>query len=333
MKIHNVIKRGVAVQLLLIPVLTAYSQDYLRGDPPHVAIRKIQKRHADFKRNEMVEESSPVTFLGVHTTMLDPTVSAQLGLPPGMGLTTRYVVPESPAEEAGLQAHDILRKLDDQILIHPYQLRVLIRTRNEGDKVVFTVLRAGEEINLQAELVMREPATYRRRGDFGLWYEAPDTQGSHGVMRAIPVPDSPTDYTYFDHDIRLFSNDPDEFEKKIGSIARHSLNEAVEEIRRVEDRLEGRKTIIKMRNKNILFKDKDGVITLTTKDGNRHLIAKDTEGNEVFNGPINSPEERNQLPETIRRKLSELEGTGDIDLSTEPGEIRIIGPHSRGDVI
>ena len=88
-----------------------------------------------------------------------------------------------------------------------------------------------------------------------------------------------------------------------------------------------------MRNKNIVFKDKDGVVTLTTKDGNRHLIAKDTEGNEVFNGPINSPEERNQLPETIRGKLRELEGTGDIDLSTEPGEIRIVRPHPRGDVI
>ncbi len=333
MKKYDAIKRGVAVQLFLIPVLTAYAQDYIRGGPPHVAIRKIERHDGDFLRGESVEESGPMTFLGIHTTLLDSTVSAQLGLPQGMGLTVRYVVPESPAEEAGLQAHDILRKLDDQILIHPYQLRVLIRTRNEGDKVEFTVLRAGEEISLQAELVMREPEKYRRRGDLGLWFESSDRQGSHGVMRAIPVPDSPADYTYFDHDIRLFSGDRDDFEKRIGSIARHSLNEAVEEIRRVEDRLEGRKTIIKMRNKNIVFKDKDGVVTLTTKDGNRHLTAKDSDGNEVFNGPINSPEERDQLPETIRGKLRELEETGDIDLSTEPGEIRIIGAHSRADVI
>jgi len=53
-------------------------------------------------------------YLGVHTSRLDRAVSHQLGLPNGLHLQVERVAVDSPAEDAGLQLHDILLKFDDQ---------------------------------------------------------------------------------------------------------------------------------------------------------------------------------------------------------------------------
>ena len=53
----------------------------------------------------------------------------------GVGLLVNHVVPGSPAKLAGIEKHDVLHRLDDQYLINPPQLAVLIRTREPGDTV------------------------------------------------------------------------------------------------------------------------------------------------------------------------------------------------------
>src|SRR5690606_15534417 len=74
------------------------------------------------------EEAGPVLaekevgWLGVGVTEVNPVVSNQLGLPEHMGLAVEVIVPEGPAEKAGLQPHDILTKLDDQLLVLQQQL-------------------------------------------------------------------------------------------------------------------------------------------------------------------------------------------------------------------
>src|ERR1700720_2002838 len=59
----------------------------------------------------------PAIFLGVETSQVPTVVSEQLGLSKGLGLVVEYVVPDSPAAVAGIQQNDILKMLNDQILI------------------------------------------------------------------------------------------------------------------------------------------------------------------------------------------------------------------------
>jgi serine protease Do len=59
----------------------------------------------------------PVIVLGVETSQVPTVVSEQLGLSKGLGLVVEYVVPDSPAAVAGVQQNDILKMLNDQILI------------------------------------------------------------------------------------------------------------------------------------------------------------------------------------------------------------------------
>jgi S1-C subfamily serine protease len=70
----------------------------------------------------------PVTYLGVDTSQVPTVVSDQLGLAKGFGLVVDYVEPNSPAATAGVQQNDILKMLNDQILLEPSQLRKLLQT-------------------------------------------------------------------------------------------------------------------------------------------------------------------------------------------------------------
>src|SRR5438874_2285734 len=87
----------------------------------------------------------PVTYLGVETSQVPDVVSEQLGLAKGLGLVIEYVEPNSPAASAGIQQNDIIKMLNDQILIEPSQLRKLLQTFSEGTEVTLTILRKGKE--------------------------------------------------------------------------------------------------------------------------------------------------------------------------------------------
>src|SRR5256884_1119703 len=98
----------------------------------------------------------PMTFLGVETSQVPDVVSEQLGLAKGLGLVVEYVVPNSPAASAGIQQNDILKMLNDQILIEPSQLRKLLQTFSDGTDVTLTILRKGQEQKITVKLAKKE---------------------------------------------------------------------------------------------------------------------------------------------------------------------------------
>jgi membrane-associated protease RseP (regulator of RpoE activity) len=100
--------------------------------------------------------TGPVTYLGVGTVEVPECVAAQLSLAKDTGLQIAVVLPDSPAAKAGLQEGDVLHKFEDQILISPRQLAVLIANRNEGDTVKFTLVRKAEQMELNATLGKRD---------------------------------------------------------------------------------------------------------------------------------------------------------------------------------
>src|SRR5881398_1349972 len=110
----------------------------------------------------------PMTFLGVETSQVPNVVSEQLGLPKGLGLVVDYVVPNSPAASAGVQQNDILKMLNDQILMEPSQLRKLLQNFSEGTNVTLTVLRKGQEQKITVKLAKKEvPQRHGMGGHMG----------------------------------------------------------------------------------------------------------------------------------------------------------------------
>jgi hypothetical protein len=97
-----------------------------------------------------------VTFLGAATSRATPGLREQLKLVKGTGLVVDSVEPKSPAEAAGLQQHDVIEKLNDQLLVNGEQLSALIRGMAEGDPVTLSIVRQGEHKTLKAKLGTRE---------------------------------------------------------------------------------------------------------------------------------------------------------------------------------
>lgn len=109
--------------------------------------------------------SGPVTFLGVSAIPVPRELAVHLPLAEDTGLGVEAVSPDSPAEKAGLQKSDVLMKLDDQILIHPRQLNVLVANHKEGDSVKLTYLRKGEIKDVTVTLGKREVTAGEAKGD------------------------------------------------------------------------------------------------------------------------------------------------------------------------
>ena len=76
----------------------------------------------------------------METSTVPSVVTDQLGLAKGFGLVVHYVVPDGPAAAAGVQQNDILKMLNDQILLEPGQLRKLLQMFQEGQTVTLTLL-------------------------------------------------------------------------------------------------------------------------------------------------------------------------------------------------
>lgn len=96
------------------------------------------------------------TYCGLATSECPGVLSAQLKLADGFGLVVDFVEPKSPAEAAGLKQHDLLQKMNDQVLINPEQLRALVRMKKPSDDAKFTLLRQGQVMTINVELGQRE---------------------------------------------------------------------------------------------------------------------------------------------------------------------------------
>src|SRR5213594_1113115 len=138
----------------LIP-LTAFSQPQTPPpappNPPSAPIPPQPPREREERMPKV-----PVTFLGVDTSEVPSVLCDQLGLPKGFGLVVDYVVPSGPAAAAGVQQNDIIKMLNDQILIDPNQLSKLVRSFSEGTTVTLTVLRKGQEQKIPVKLTKKE---------------------------------------------------------------------------------------------------------------------------------------------------------------------------------
>src|SRR4030095_10089694 len=63
----------------------------------------------------------------------------------------------SPGEKAGLQKHDVLVRLGDQVLIAPKQLQTLVANRKAGDTVEIALLRKGQPQTVTVTLATHQP--------------------------------------------------------------------------------------------------------------------------------------------------------------------------------
>lgn len=92
-----------------------------------------------------VQAPAAGAYLGVLLGPVPDALRAQLGevLPSGQGVLIREVKNASPADQAGLQAYDVLIGYDDQKLFSAEQLTRLVRADRPDQKITLRVVRGG----------------------------------------------------------------------------------------------------------------------------------------------------------------------------------------------
>lgn len=93
-----------------------------------------------------------VPFLGVVVQQANETLQHHLKLPRGAGLTVQEVTAASPADQAGVRQHDVLERIDDQLLFNPPQLRALVRSYEKGQTAQLKLWRDGERKQLEVTI-------------------------------------------------------------------------------------------------------------------------------------------------------------------------------------
>ncbi|MGH8094727.1 MAG: S1C family serine protease [Chthoniobacterales bacterium] len=235
----------------------------------------------------------PVTFLGVETSDVPRVLSEQMGLPRGFGVVVDYVVPNSPAAAAGLQPSDIIRMLNDQIIVEPGQLGKLVRNFADGTTVNLTLLRKGQEVKVTVKLAKHDvPSGHNPMGFEKEW----NFDGLDKMNFDFQMPDMTA-------------------VRETVQRARDEAMRAGDEARRAARRLRivttddetTKSTRVDLGKATITFSDEQGELKLERVDGKKMLTARDAQGKELFNGPIDTEEERAKIPANVRARFEKLE--------------------------
>ena len=259
-----------------------------------------------FTLSGLLYASSPQTaklaYLGVYTSELKESVSHQLDLPPNLHLSVEQVAKGSPAHKAGIQQFDILLKLDDQILVNPDQLKYLVHAKNPTDRVEMTLLRKGKKRKIAVVL-----------GEIEL-KDNPD-QGPVSMNNRFIKPGDRIDPD-------LFSRSPDMnrfFDRhpriKIPRI--FSDSNLFGNIERIDDgalddnplyQPEDVQSFSSQSNKSqMLVTDDEGTLEWSEENGKKSLRVTNPVGKILFDGPIDTDEERESLPPSVARRLEKME--------------------------
>lgn len=283
---------GTATVLLLSAALARGQQPPPPGGRPVFAGSQFSA--------QIEREKAP--YLGIATSSINSdTLSGQLGLPRGVGLAVDYVDDKGPSS-GKLKQHDVLHKLNDQLLVNHMQLATLVRTFKPGDKVTLSVFRSGKPEQVQVELGEKElPKLNAQSFNMPQINLSPRDLG--GFMPLMP---GQMDSGQIDDILKRFGIEGDKFDDMKKAFedtfpgGRHTPHAATGSSS-VNIRSSQGSTSMSVRQ------DKDYTFTITTNDQNKkQLVITDKEGKPVFSGEVNSPEDIQKVPEELRPRVEQL---------------------------
>ena len=331
MKTTAYMKTSSVSLILLLPLtflLSAPDRD--SGDPLHPASESAQEE---------------VAFLGLVATKLMPDVRRQLGLSGNLYLNVAQVSSGGPAEKAGLKRGDVLKKLDDQTLVNPEQLVALVRSMEIGDEVNLSILREEKEKSLKVKLGRKKETGLAgnlnriHKFDEKFNHRAfPNAQAlEERIRRQIErqtrifgqrgrdrKPVSPEIMEKFDVDgdgkLSPIERDKAMDEGAIeGKDLGFGLNldfgpgsdfeKMIKDAQRQSSGVSTWSSVTGSAKTKIVNSDADGTYEFSSEDGDKRFKVTSADGGVLFDGPVNTADERAAMPEDLLERLKTLEGS------------------------
>ena len=278
-----------------------------------------------FQMRPAIAETKPQTYLGISTRQLTPDVAAHVGeAPEGVGLIVTYLDEEGPAAKAGVKEHDVLVKIDDQWVINPQQLTVLIRMHKAGEEATLTILRKGEEQEVEVELVEKELPVAMVAGNFG----------GHMELMPMAVPGAPVqpmdiaplqleglqmEGPWFRGENMLDPARQEEIERKVAEamkqleeqLQEHQMPELEQHMKELQETLRERELDMNRlqrdlrrplqsglsRGGRLIINDEDVTLSMLNEDGEVTIKVSDADGETLYEGEFPDEEQIEELPE------------------------------------
>jgi membrane-associated protease RseP (regulator of RpoE activity) len=210
-----------------------------------------------------------------------------------MGLLVDFVEPNSPAEAAGIKQYDVLLKFNDQLLVNAEQLRALVRMKMPSDDVKFALIRRGEASSVNVELSEKEMEVVAEANTA----QAPQAMKPYGFANNGQLVVGGT---------VMPGGGGGGYAGGGGGMMAGAMGGGGGGVMAF--------TNATGRNQMVL-KDPEGTFNLELRGGKAvTLVAKDRTGNEIFNGPVETDEQRNALPANLADKLKKAEQGGPVRL-------------------
>ena len=282
--------------------------------------------------------SKPTRYLGVVTSQLPPELATQLGLAEGFGLLVNEIVPESPAAQAGIQKWDVLTRFNEQQLVSAEQFATLVRAEAKDADASLTLLRKAQEQKIAikvGEKLMPERRSMPFPGDWQREMErwkGPATDAARRVQEKMKeYGEKMRDYEKrlkeFQERMKNWQKNPSEEMPQLpppptppesanvppippvppADILREVKPGGQAEIRRLQPQ---GGVVYNTGSAKFLMKDEQGEIEISNVDGKRVLVAKNPRGETIFDGPIDTEEQRAALPESVRDKIKRMDVRG-----------------------
>jgi 2-alkenal reductase len=116
----------------------------------------IPSNHVSRIVSELIENGEVAyPFLGINYQPVTPDVSAQNDLPVDYGAFITAVVPDGPADEAGIREGDIVTAIGSERMDAQTTFSEALFDHQPGETVPVTVIRSGQERQLQVTLARR----------------------------------------------------------------------------------------------------------------------------------------------------------------------------------
>jgi hypothetical protein len=269
-----------------------------------------------------------VPWLGVSTTEASEALASQLDLQPGAGLVVTYVAPESPAAKGGLRKNDVLTQFDDQALVHPAQLRKLVRVRHEGTIVKLAFYRAGKQQTVSVTLG-------KTRAELGQWEDQGQALKENLKDLQKHLHDLHIDDTVRDQmrvlreslgNIKIDQKEVQENIRRGMEQARKAIREALRTVTNTDSALNPARTVLEsLANSGLVVDDKADVVVRSSgkavkslvksddsgtivllSNPSLHLTAHDKDGKLLFDGPIESSDDRAKVPHELWQRVEPL---------------------------
>lgn len=285
-------------------------------------ITALVTQAAESKKHRREQPSNVVAYLGVASESVDPAMAKQLKLRKGEGLSVVMVDEKSPAADL-IKEDDILKQLDDQILVNPEQLRTLVRMHKPGDEVTVSLIHEGDAKKVSVklgehEVTPEEEAQARMQQQMqGMPDEQlmPFMQNFRGMPRG-----------YF-HQRGFPGQDGDDADNEADTPSKGRNKGKSDGETKIELTPKEDSPTIHMRSSQSMTED--GVsATLNNDNGDKHL--KVTKGGKtLFDGPVNTDGQIKSLSGDAKEMYEKLNKSSSIKIETKsPGS----KPGSRVDI-